>query len=222
MKIQARNRRRLPNTSGSRYVIQPVSTWSSSPGSQSATGIVGAPLPNPSCSSAKRRSVGYAMSTPRRRRSLPTLLSRTRWPRWPAMNSRCASQTAHPSPRGRPIAGCVAAITAATSSSSSAPVPCAGSTPRARAAARYRRTVFTSKPSCSAIRFFGTPSNHSLRISLTSSIVTSRNAIPASRPWTGAGWQSGHADGGGNTSAKPSGPRGEHFCKTHAAGVPTF
>lgn len=29
-----------------------------------------------------------------------------------------------------------------------------------------------------------------------------------------------HADGGGNAYAKPSGVRGECFCKTHAAGGP--
>ncbi len=51
---------------------------------------------------------------------------------------------------------------------------------------------------------------------------TIRRPIAASRPWTEAAWQLGHANGGGNASAKPSVPRGESFCKTHAAGVPTF
>ncbi len=31
----------------------------------------------------------------------------------------------------------------------------------------------------------------------------------ASSPWKGAAWLLGHADGGGNDSEDPSGPRGE-------------
>jgi len=55
---------------------------------------------------------------------------------------------AQPSPRWRPVPGWVAATTAATRASSSAASPDVGATPRARAAATYRRTVFTSKLSC--------------------------------------------------------------------------
>ncbi len=54
------------------------------------------------------------------------------------------------------------------------------------------------------------------------SVGTSRNAIPPPVRGRATSWLAGHADGGGNASAKPSGPRGESFCKTHAAGVPTF
>jgi hypothetical protein len=59
-----------------------------------------------------------------------------------------------------------------------------------------------SRPSWRAICFFGTPFNHSLRISFTSSIVTSRNAIAALRV-EGASWLLGHPDGG-NSSPLPA------------------
>ena len=57
VKIQARKRRRRPLASGSRVPIQPVSSCSSSPGAQSATGTVGALRPKPSSATAKRCSV---------------------------------------------------------------------------------------------------------------------------------------------------------------------
>jgi hypothetical protein len=43
--------------SGARCVIQPVSSWTSSPGPRSATGIVVAVPPTPSSAIAKRRRV---------------------------------------------------------------------------------------------------------------------------------------------------------------------
>ncbi|HWP65466.1 MAG TPA: hypothetical protein VNO26_06105, partial [Candidatus Limnocylindria bacterium] len=54
---------------GRELAQQPVSTWTSSPGPQSAIGTVGAVRPKPSTAIAKRRSVGYGSSTPWRRKS---------------------------------------------------------------------------------------------------------------------------------------------------------
>ena len=46
-------------------------------------------------------------------------------------------------------------------------MPHDASTPRARAAGRYRRTAFSSRPTRWATRYFGTPDSHSLRTSST-------------------------------------------------------
>jgi hypothetical protein len=58
--------------------------------------------------------------------------------------------------------------------------PVGGIEPAWLPAAMYRRTVFTSNPSCWAAAFFGTPASQSLRISLSSSTEPRETPSPHS------------------------------------------
>ena len=123
VKIQARNRRRLPSSSGSKYPIQPVSTCSSSPGAQSRSGTVVALRPNSSSSTAKRCSVAYDTCTPCRCKSLRIFVSRTRCAKYLRIVSRCVAQSAQPVPRSRCTPLCTATSTRHSISSVSAASP---------------------------------------------------------------------------------------------------
>ena len=87
---------------------------------------------------------------------------------------------------------------ASTSSVTAAVTP--GISPLASAARTYRRTVLGSSPTRAAIVFFPTPASHCRSTSLTSIIVTSRNAIDTSEPRSLCGardgrGRTGHATG---------------------------
>jgi len=133
--------------------------------------MVAAVRPKPSSATAKRCSVAYGTSTPWRRRSRRTFDSFTSARTFSSMNARCSTHRAQVSPCVRPAGARSSTASSSTRSSVSAP---SLTSPRRAAAAMYRRTVFRSRPSCSAMRAFGTPLSHSRIVSLISTIVTSR------------------------------------------------
>src|SRR5712692_9221139 len=222
VKIHARKRRRLRASNGSvSQPTQPVSTCTSWPGSPSSTGIVVAVRPNCSSRTAKRCRVGYGITTPWRARSLRILERRSSSFNQRRIVSRCSPQRVQLSPRGRPPAGCNARSTSRTCSSLTAsPL---GRQPVEAAARRYRRTVFGSRPSCAASRFFGTPSPQSRRTSLSSTIVTSRY-IHAS--WLGTATQNkrpiARSGEGGKGFEKPGPEGGKGFEKLQSRGGKGF
>ena len=140
------------------------------PGSSSPSAQTAARSPR---SDRASRSV---IATPCRASSFRIFVSRSPSASQRSITGRCATHCAQPSPRGRPPIGCSASSVSRTSSSVTA-APSAR-TPAAVAAARYRRTVLGSSPSCAASRFRGRPARHRRSTSLTSTIVTSRYIPP--------------------------------------------